>query len=209
VPFVQPWALGVEVGVLDIDEGGVAVGAQPVPVAWAAPWTGPGAELGAKLREFVIGELDQPLATPAGRGEGSLAQAVAEGLLDVTGADVSVVHPVDVGCVQLALDGCRGYLPAGPVTEADVLRALPWASGKLGDEVYVAELRPEEVRLLESAFSVPGLPAGLARNGTSNGGGIAVGRNYLGRAERLLAREIEWIATGRGQRDGLRAVVTR
>ncbi len=207
IPFVQPWALGAEIGIIDIDSGGVTVGAQPVPAAWARPWTGPGADVEAELRQVVVGELDRPLATPARDGAGSLAQAVADGLLEVTGADVAVVHPIDVGCLQLALDGCMGYLPPGPVTEADVLRALPWANGSWGDEVCAAELRPHEIALITTGLAAPGLPAGLARRDGAAAGATAINRNYRATVERLLAREVEWTATGNGQRDGLRTAL--
>lgn len=208
IPFVQPWALGVEIGILDFGADGVTAGAQPVPTAWSRTWTGPGAALDAELRQQVVGALDEPLATPSLNGAPSLAQAVAEGLLGLVAADVVLVQPIDVGCSQVPLDGRMGFLAAGPVTEADILRILPWAA-PAGDEVHVGELTPSEVDILATGFAVPGVPIGLARRSGAAGGTVAVAGNYVARASRLLERAVEWTPTGAGQRAGLRAFLAR
>lgn len=203
MPFLQPWSYAAEVGILDIDTRGLHISTAPVRARDATDWTGPGAELFEQLQSNVIGELSRPLTTPATTDTDDMRDAVASGLVALSGADVAIVHASDVGCVQPAVDGCLAYLPTGPVTEADLYRILPWAEGDLGDAAYAADLTPQEVETLVSGFtSEDNLRPGIARR--ANGGQTLVSRNYRDKARRLLERDHDWRPTGLGQRDGLR-----
>jgi len=42
---------------------------------------------------------------------------------------------------QAPVDGVLSYLPAGPVTEADVLRLYPWPDATVAGEIGEEELR--------------------------------------------------------------------
>lgn len=207
MPFLQPWSYGAEVGLLDIDSQGIHLGTVSVRSRDSRPWTGPGTALYQQLSSEIVGQLQRPLATPATPDTGDLRDAVASGLVRLAAADVALVHASDVGCVQPAVDGCFAYLPSGSVTEADVLRILPWAVGDFGDAVYTAALTGSEVDALIAGFtSEDGLRPGLARRGS--GGMTLVARNYLDKARRLLGRDHDWQPAGIGQRDGLRHYLT-
>lgn len=209
MPFVQPWALGVEVGVLDFDNGDVSVSSRPVSPAWAAPWTGPGADVEAKLRGVVVGAIDHPLLTRANcTGSRSLTQRVAEGLLESVGCDVAIVHPDDTA-TQIGVDGTLGYLQAGPVTEADVLQTIPWDGEPHGDAVLVADLSAGDITTVVAGFGSLGLPVGCARRRDDDGGSVALVSRYTTLANTLLDRDISWSPTGCSQRDGLRLAVSR
>src|SRR5262249_51562030 len=60
VPFIQPWAFGVELGIADcFPDGRVELSTQPV--RGETDWTGTGAALHAALTREVVGQLATPL----------------------------------------------------------------------------------------------------------------------------------------------------
>jgi 2',3'-cyclic-nucleotide 2'-phosphodiesterase (5'-nucleotidase family) len=214
VPYIQPWALGVEVGILDIDADGIQLHSQRVsaPGDGHLGWDGPGAATLADLAAQVVGVLERPLTDPASPGADLLGEAVTAGLLACTNADVALTTTIEVGCGQVPLDGIKSYLPAGPVTEADVLRALPWPAGTRGDEVWAAELTAEEVATLTQGLDVA-IPTdvpchrALRRPGRAEGVTV-VSSNYVRNAQQMLRRDVDWTPTSVGLRDGLRAFLT-
>ncbi|WP_131770198.1 metallophosphoesterase [Candidatus Protofrankia californiensis] len=211
VPYIQPWALGVEVGVLDIDELGVhldAVGVAPPPEGELG-WRGTGSRTIAELASRVIANIHRPLTDPATPQSEALGAAVTHGLLAITDADVALTTTIEVGCGQLPIDGIKTYLPAGPITEADVYRALPWPGGTRGDEMWAAELTTDEVAMLSRGLDIA-IPTGVSchralRKEDHASGVTLVSSNYVRNARRMLKRDVEWWPAGVGLRDGLRA----
>jgi 5'-nucleotidase / UDP-sugar diphosphatase len=211
VPYIQPWALGAEVGILDIDGAGLRLGAAMVspPDAGELGWDGTGSTTIAELSGRVIAELPRPLTDPPTDGADGLGAAVTSGLLAITGADVALTTTIEVGCGQVPLDGIKTYLPAGPVTEADIYRALPWPGGTRGDETWAADLTAEEVVILSRGLDVAiptGVPCHRALRRPGHAAGTTlVSSNYVRNAHAMLRRDVNWQPVGAGLRDGLRA----
>lgn len=206
IPYVQPWPMGVEVGVLDFDASGITISAQLVPASSAESWEGPGGKLERELSDKVLGTLDFDLRTPANGRSRSLAAAVATGLKQVSDADIVLISPIDVSCMQPVIDGVAAHIAAGDVSERDIWHALPWPPGELGDGALIAQLAPEEVREAIKALTCIGLKPGVA-GAIESGGATVISCNYAEVANRALARTVEWEGLDLGQRDGLRAFV--
>jgi 2',3'-cyclic-nucleotide 2'-phosphodiesterase (5'-nucleotidase family) len=135
-PVVQPWPFGAELGVVELGRGrepktyGITPGI-------GGRWKGTGSELLDEASSRVLGEVDRPLSNTSG-GPSALADYFARALREATGASAAAF---DMLASQAPMDGVLSYLPAGPVTEADVLRLYPWP-----DATVVGELGEEEVR---------------------------------------------------------------
>lgn len=205
VPFVQPWAFGAEVGIVDIfPDGRVAVSAEAV--TGEQEWDGVGAGLHAALKREIVGELARPLVA-APMKERSLPAAIARGMLATTGADVAIVSPAEIQTMQPPLDGAFAYLPAGPISEADVLRVIPW----LDDTVCVAEVTAGEVEQIVAFIAEPaswadyGAPE-VAGQLVGNSGTVVLNQWYARRVEGRLARDLAWRPVG-GQRAALRHTI--
>jgi 2',3'-cyclic-nucleotide 2'-phosphodiesterase (5'-nucleotidase family) len=223
VPFVQPWPFGAEVGIADRGADGrwEVRGAEVVA---DGDWDGAGSGVQARLQSEIVGHLDAPLVV-APPQPSSLAQAIAQGLVATTGADVGVVFPHHLQTMQAPIDGVFAYLGPGPVTEADVLRVAPFLRHQVPRDVFVCELTEQELADFTRAASTPDQPRDLGR--LENWGGPAVARGkpttrtgtstvsvamtsiYRERpyAERWLGREPDWTPTGFGLADAVRAAV--
>jgi 2',3'-cyclic-nucleotide 2'-phosphodiesterase (5'-nucleotidase family) len=219
VPYIQPWAFGVEVGIVDIVDGEVSLDTVRVPApsseSGSLGWSGPGSEFVSELGGTAIGETPTPLTTlrtPAS----TLGPLVAEGVRALVDADMAIVAHEDTAAGQIALDGCLNWIPAGTVTEAQVYRALPWPRDEGGDGAFVSDLRPEEVGTLIQALTTSTGAAFVATrptvsgeshqcsDGGPSGGTTVICANSLVTAVRALRRDTGWQPTGVGQRDGLR-----
>lgn len=216
VPYIQPWALGTEIGILDIgDDGTITLHCSMVPTTSPTGpndhgWSGTGAGVIAELSAQTVGHLPEPLAEPAVNGFGSFADAVTAGMLAVTGADVALTTTIEVGCGQVPLDGIKTYIPAGPVTEADVIRALPWPGGTRGDELWMAELTADEVEALTSLGLDVAIPTGkpsyrALRKDLRPYGLTVLSSNYVRNIHRAFSRDVTWTPTSVGLRDAFRA----
>ncbi|MCL2611696.1 MAG: metallophosphoesterase [Nocardioidaceae bacterium] len=216
VPYIQPWALGVEIGILDIhDDGRTELGGSIVPTTsdkadTSTGWSGPGSALLNELTSEIVGHIDRPLAEPTVAGTASFADAVTRGMLAVTGADVALSTTIELGCGQVPLDGVKTYLPAGPVTAADVIRSLPWPTGTRGDELWLAQLDENDVERLTRLGLDIAIPTGVPsyralRDQNRPYGRTVLSSNYVRNARRLLGRDVEWTPTGFGLRDAFRA----
>jgi hypothetical protein len=103
---------------------------------------------------------------------------------------------------QAPVDGVLSYLPAGPVTEADVLRLYPWP-----DATVVGELGEEEVRAVaRSAWPKPWAAWGF--DVTDSTGSEPVSLTVLEgdaaeHVERVLGRRVGWRQTGIGLREAV------
>jgi hypothetical protein len=200
-PFVQPWPFGHEVGVLDFGPTG-EVHVSGIVAHGDGDWRGTGAGFYNQLQNEIVGSIREPLILGFG-GERSLAEAVAAGVRAVTEADVAVVTAGECSCGQPALDGVCSYIPAGPVSEAQIARFLPWPEGPLGDETWVAELSPSQLTALLAVLTEPQLgPPSVAR-GDRDGGLVAVSSNSRWLAE--SATGVAWSPSGHGLREGLRS----
>ena len=135
-PVVQPWPFGAELGVVEFEVG------EESQAYCVTPETG-GRRGGAvsdflgKASSRVLGELAEPLDSRSG-GPAPLADFFARALREATGVRAAAV---DMLAVQAPMDGVLSYLPAGPVTEADVLRLYPWPDATVAGEIEEEELR--------------------------------------------------------------------
>jgi 2',3'-cyclic-nucleotide 2'-phosphodiesterase (5'-nucleotidase family) len=221
IPFVQPWAFGAEVGVMDRREDG-SWEVRGVMLEEDEDWDGAGADLHASLAAEVVGEAPEPLIVRPHHSI-SLAEAMARGMSKATGADVSIVFPQQLQTMQSPIDGAFAYLAAGPVSEADVMRVVPFTGDVICQDVFACELTGAELgSLLEAASGKRptdgdvalspetwGGPA-VVRNGSPNGVvSVAMASLYSERAlaEQWVGRSPEWSLTGVDLRDALRAGV--
>lgn len=228
LPFVQPWAFGAEVGVLDMNQQGLW-STQGVMLRADEPWQGAGAAANAALSAEIVGHTATPLVVKP-HHDNSLAQAMARGIGARTGADVSIVFNQQLQTMQAPIDGTFAYLPAGPVSEADVLRAVPFVTEHVNQDVFVSEMSPQELELLLACASGQrktdvdvalsprtwGAPA-VVRNSSARTGdagstiSVAMASLYSERAlaEEWIGRELSWQPSGIGLRDALRTDLAR
>jgi 2',3'-cyclic-nucleotide 2'-phosphodiesterase (5'-nucleotidase family) len=223
IPFVQPWAFGAEVGVIDRRPDGTWA-ARGVLLAADEDWQGAGSAVNAALTSEIVGELAEPLIVKPLHSN-SLAEAMARGLSKISDADVAVVFPQQLQTMQSPIDGAFAYLPAGPVSEADVLRVVPFVTDHVCQEVFVCELtRAELDTFLESASGTRetdvdvalspqtwGGPAVVAKDrGRSGVVSLAMASLYSERplAEQWIGRSLDWTPIGLGLREALRADVS-
>jgi hypothetical protein len=196
-PVVQPWPFGAELGV-------VALGRRREPKTYGITpgiggrWKGTGSELLDEASSRVLGEVDRPLSNTSGR-PWALADYFARALREATGASAAAF---DMLASQAPMDGVLSYLPAGPVTEADVLRLYPWP-----DAAVVGELGEEEVRAVaRSAWPKPWAAWGF--DATDSTGSEPVSLTVLEgdaaeHVERVLGRRVGWRQTGIGLREAV------
>lgn len=155
-PVMQPWPFGAEVGVLELSRDR-QTHAYGVPVEPAGPWSGRGTEVLGRLETDVAGYLDRPLRFPnfgaQKSGYGDLLEFAARALRSATGAGASMVMAWTGGInsTQPAVEGVEAFLAAGPVTEADLLRLVPWPD----DAVVLVEIDPEEIERLQASGPIP------------------------------------------------------
>jgi hypothetical protein len=86
---------------------------------------------------MCFGELAEPMSSRSG-SPAPLADFFARALREATGAHAAAL---DMLASQAPVDGVLSYLPAGPVSEADVLRLYPWPDAAVAGEIGEEELR--------------------------------------------------------------------
>jgi 2',3'-cyclic-nucleotide 2'-phosphodiesterase (5'-nucleotidase family) len=194
---VQPWPFGAELGVFELE-----VGEEPkaycLTPETGGRWGGAGSELLDDASGRVLGELAEPLGSRSG-GPAPLADFFARALRQQTGAQAAAV---DMLAVQAPVDGVLSYLPAGPVTEADVLRLYPWP-----DATAVGEVEREELRKVAQA-RWPKPWAAWGFDATDRGGGgtttlAVLEGDALEHVEHALGRRVGWQQTGVGLREAV------
>lgn len=222
VPFVQPWAFGAEVGVVDLLETGEWV-TNGVMLPIDADWTGAGEAENAALVNDVIGTISEPLMVKPWH-DISLAESMSRGMSTNTRADVSLVFSQQLQTMQAPIDGAFAYIRAGAVTEADVLRAVPFVTDDICQDVFVSEMSEVELGTLLACASGQretdvdvalspktwGGPAITRRNKTGSGTvSVAMASLYSERqlAETWVGRQLDWVPTGTDLRDALRSDV--
>ena len=144
----------------------------------------------------MLGELHEPLLSRSG-GPAPLADFFARALREATGVRAA---GVDMLASQAPVDGVLSYLPAGPVSEADVLRLYPWP-----DATVVGEIEEEELRKVAQApwpwpWSVWGFDA-ADRFGAGTATLAVVEGDAVAHVERVLGRPVGWRRTGVGLRE--------
>ncbi|MDQ3861902.1 MAG: 5'-nucleotidase C-terminal domain-containing protein [Actinomycetota bacterium] len=196
-PVVQPWPFGAELGVVELEVGEEPM-AYCVTPETGGRWGGSGNGLLDDASTRVLGELAEPLGSRSG-GPAPLADFFARALRKATGARAA---GVDMLASQAPVDGVLSYLPAGPVTEADILRLYPWPDATVAGEVEGEELRKvAQARWLKpwAAWGFDAADWGGARTATL----AVLEGDALEHVERALGRRVEWRRTDVGLREAV------
>jgi 2',3'-cyclic-nucleotide 2'-phosphodiesterase (5'-nucleotidase family) len=201
-PVVQPWPFGAELGVVELELGEEPKAYCLTPET-GGRWGGAGGGLLAEASSKVLGELAEPFSSRSG-GPAPLADFFARALREATGAHGAAV---DMLASQAPVDGVLSYLPAGPVTEAEVLRLYPWPDATVAGEVEGEELRKVAQASWPKPWAIWGFDA------TDRGGaGIAtlavLEGDAVAHVERVLGRPIGWRRTGVGLREAVGRVLS-
>ena len=196
-PVVQPWPFGAELGVVELELGEEPKAYCLTPKT-GERWGGAGGELLADASSKVLGELAEPMSSRSS-GPAPLADYFAWALREATGAHAAAV---DMLASQAPVDGVLSYLPAGPVTEADVLRLYPWP-----DATVVGKIEEEELRKVAQAswpwpWSVWGFDATDRAGGGTATLAVLEG-DAVAHVERVLGRRVGWQRTGVGLREAV------
>src|SRR5215207_1782805 len=196
-PVVQPWPFGAELGVVEFE-----LGEEPriycVTPETGGRWGGAGSELLEEASSRILGELAEPLSSISG-GPAPLAGFFARALREATGAQAAAV---DMLASQAPVDGVLSYAPAGPVTEADVLRLYPWPDATVAGEVEEEELRKVAQASWPKPWAVWGFDA-TDRDGAGIATLAVLEGDALEHVERTLGRRVEWRWTGVGLREAV------
>jgi hypothetical protein len=196
-PVVQPWPFGAELGVVELQVGEEAKTYCVTPET-GGRWGGTGSELLEEASTRVLGDLLKPLSSRSG-GPAPLAVYFARALRQQTGAHAAAV---DMLASQPPVDGVLSYLPAGPVTEADILRLYPWPDATVAGEVEEEELRKVAQASWPWSWSVWGFDAVDRSNGGTATLAVLEG-DAVAHVERALDRRVEWWRTGVGLREAI------
>lgn len=200
VPIVQPWAYGSEVAVVELTRGSLAT-ARAMMVDPGERWGGAGGEEIDQAEETVLGVTRRPMAMTA-RGDNSLLEFAAAALRSGAGTEAALVSPWEVGCYhQPALDGTFTRWPAGPITESDLLRAVPW----LDQPALQAEFTAKEVERIGARYAVgpnpkPGFAADPSRGESQV---VAMGRYTAHQVRQWIGRPVDWQPSAVGLREAV------
>jgi 2',3'-cyclic-nucleotide 2'-phosphodiesterase (5'-nucleotidase family) len=196
-PVVQPWPFGAELGIVEL-----ALDDEPkaycITPETGGRWGGAGGELLGEVSSKVLGELAEPLISRSG-GPAPLADFFARALREVSGVRAAAV---DMLAVQPPVDGVLSYLPAGPVSEADVLRLYPWPDASVTGEMEEEELRKVAQAPWPWPWSVWGFDA-VDRLGGETATLTVLEGDAVAHVERVLGRRVGWRRTGVGLREAV------
>ncbi len=196
-PVVQPWPFGAELGVVEL-----ARGEEPkvygITPETGGRWTGTGSELLDEAASRVLGELEEALLSRSG-GPSPLADYFARALREATGASAAAVDMVGT---QPPMDGVLAYLPAGPVTEADLLRLHPWPDTAVAGELGAEELRAVARTDWPEPWTAWGFNA-ADRVGEETATLAVLEGDAVEHVERVLGRRLRWRRTGVGLREAV------
>jgi 2',3'-cyclic-nucleotide 2'-phosphodiesterase (5'-nucleotidase family) len=196
-PVVQPWPFGAELGVVELELGEEPKAYCLTPET-GGRWGGAGGELLADASSKVLGELAEPMSSRSG-GPAPLADFFARALREATGVRAAAV---DMLASQAPVDGVLSYLPAGPVSEADVLRLYPWPDATVAGEVEREELR----KVAQAPWPWPWSVWGFDTTDRSDGGTATLAvleGDAVAHVERVLGRPVGWRRTGVGLREAV------
>jgi hypothetical protein len=179
-PVVQPWPFGAELAVVELSRDGEPKTYAIAPEA-GGRWTGAGQGILEKAEASVLGDLAEPLYARSG-GPSPLADFFARALREAAGADAAAV---DLVGKQPPADGVLCMLPAGRVSEGDLLHLYPWRE----DSTVVGDLGKEELRVLAcTEWPEPWTAWGYGRGGPRGRGLVGAGRTGRGRSRSRGAR---------------------
>jgi 2',3'-cyclic-nucleotide 2'-phosphodiesterase (5'-nucleotidase family) len=197
-PVVQPWPFGAELGVIELARG-EQIKAYGITPERGGRWTGAGSELLDEASSRVLGELEEPLLSRSG-GPSPLADFFAWALREATGAPAAAVDMVGT---QAPVDGVLAYLPAGPVTEADLLRLHPWPDATVAAELGAEELWAVARTGWPEPWTAWGFDAADRVGGETATLAVLEG-DAAEHVERVLGRRLSWQRTGVGLREAVR-----
>ncbi len=198
-PVLQPWAFGQEIGVVDFDGRLAPAGVYAVTPGdggTAVPWDGHGAELIAGARARTVGTLTRPLRNQLGVDH-SLPRYVADAIAQANDCAGALYSCWGIATGQPPLDGVLAWLEVGEVTEADVLRLVPY----LDDSVVTVELTGADLARLKSR-------SGLVIRAAVAGGRLAMTRYAATEVAAHLNRSPAFEPAPLGVRDSLRRALT-
>jgi 2',3'-cyclic-nucleotide 2'-phosphodiesterase (5'-nucleotidase family) len=197
-PGVEPWPFGAELGVVELELGEEPKAYCLTPET-GGRWGGAGGELLADASSKVLGELVEPLISRSG-GPAPLADFFARALREASGAHAAAV---DMLASQPPVGGVLSYLPAGPVSKADVLRLYPWPDATMAGEIGEEELRKVAQAPWPWPWSVWGFDATDRSGGAGTTTLAVLEGDAVAHVERVLGRSIEWQRTGVGLREAV------
>src|SRR5215218_4230988 len=189
-PVVQPWPFGAELGVVEFARG-EEPRAYCVTPETGGRWDGAGGELLADASSKVLGKLAESLISRSG-GPAQLADFFARALREATGVRAA---GVDMLASQPPVDGVLSYLPAGPMTEAEVLRLYPWPDATVAGEIEEEELRKMAQASWPWPWSVWGFDV-ADWNGAGTATLAVLEGDAVAHVEGTLGRRVEWRRTG-------------
>jgi hypothetical protein len=166
-------------------------------------WDGASSELLQEASSRVLGELAEPLSSRSG-GPAPLADFFARALREATDAHAA---GVDMLAVQPPVDGVLSYLPAGPVTQADVLRLYPWPDATVAGEIGEEELGKVAHAPWPWPWSVWGFDA-TDRSDEGPASLAVLEGDAVAHVERVLGRPVGWRRTGMGLREAVGRVLS-
>ncbi|CAH1652879.1 2',3'-cyclic-nucleotide 2'-phosphodiesterase (5'-nucleotidase family) [Chelatococcus asaccharovorans] len=208
-PVMQPWPLGAEIAVIDLDlaTGRALAPPRGVLVEARGQWRGTGADIIAEAAADHLGDLDRPLYARSG-GPMPLADFLAAAIADVTDADVTFAYAT---CGQPTLDGIFAYLENGPVSRLQLLQLVPYTTF----DVVVTEVDPIELETIRALVR----PRPQSRT-TAWGQHVRQANHRCeilrlattrGAAQRVISdmigRELRWQPSGRTLFDGVRSIL--
>jgi 2',3'-cyclic-nucleotide 2'-phosphodiesterase (5'-nucleotidase family) len=197
-PVVQPWPFGAELGVVELT-GGEVPKAYGITPKTGERWTRAGSEFLDEASSRVLGELEEPLLSRSG-GPSPLADYFARALRGATGASAAAVDMVGT---QAPVDGVLAYLPAGPVTEADLLRLYPWPDATVAGELGAEELWEVARTGWPEPWTAWGFDAADRAGGETATLAVLEG-DAAEHVERVVGRRLSWRRTGIGLREAVR-----
>ncbi|WP_156913557.1 metallophosphoesterase [Mesorhizobium sp. WSM3224] len=125
-PIVQPWPMGCEVGVVDIDhDNSIHTYFREIGEATAPSqrWDGHGAEIIDIAENSYLGLLPTALSSQANVGS-SLSLFLAQAVSSVSDSDLSAAYST---YSQPVSDGAFAFLGKGRVTSLDILQLVPYS----------------------------------------------------------------------------------
>ncbi|MEO3795990.1 metallophosphoesterase [Nonomuraea sp. B10E15] len=191
-PVLQPWAFGQEIGVVDFDHALAPVRTYTEVPEPAAPWDRSGAHLIAQARAQRAGTLTRPLRNQPGVDD-SLPRYVGDAFARANGGDGALYGCWEIATGQPPLDGTLAWLGAGEVTEADILRLVPYQD----DSVVLADLTGQDLARLRQRDD-------LVIRSPAAGGRLALTRYAVTEIAAHLNRPLAFEPAPTGVRDSLR-----
>jgi hypothetical protein len=208
-PIVQPWPLGSELAVVDIEvsQHGLQTHLDSVVISPGEQWRGSGSDVIHAAETEILGHLNQPLEARA-HGPAPLAKFVANAASIVSDVDVTLAYTT---CGQPTIDGVFSYLGAGSVSRLQMLQIVPYtdftivtteiARNELDQVLALTKPRPQDRTTAWGSFGEPKPMADNIKIATLAGAGVDV-------IEKLLKRELRWSTDGTTLDTGIRRLLS-